>query len=77
MDGGFDCPSDSEEEEEPCDMPACAWTDWGAWGGCSGGECGLDGSKTRTRDCIPAVTSVPITEHMHVPLVRTPRSFWM
>merc|ERR1719373_1552138 len=56
VDGGFPCPSQTDEEEEACDMPECPYTDWGDWTSCRGEFCGAGegGSRTRTRDCIPA-----------------------
>ena len=59
VDGGFPCPSQTDEEEEACDMPECPYTDWGDWTSCRGEFCGAGevGSRTRTRDCIPAVSS--------------------
>ena len=56
-DGSFGCPVANEEEEGACDMPACDWTEWGVWSECGGADCGETGSMSRTRDCVPPVSS--------------------
>ena len=48
----------NEEEEGACDMPACDWTEWGVWSECGGADCGETGSMSRTRDCVPPVSSL-------------------
>ena len=64
VDGGFPCPSLTDEEQEECAMPECPYTEWGDWGRCAGEYCGSDskgnsyrGSRSRARDCIPAVST--------------------
>ena len=39
-------------------MPECPYTDWEDWSKCIGEFCGAGqvGSRTRTRNCIPAVS---------------------
>ena len=57
VDGGFDCPSATDEDQETCDMPECTWSDWSDWSECGGADCGQTGSMSRTRDCSPPVSS--------------------
>jgi len=53
VDGGFDCPSATDDDQETCDMPQCTWSDWSDWSECGGADCGQTGSMSRTRDCSP------------------------
>ena len=57
-DGQFACAEATDEEEGSCDMPECPYTDWGEWTKCAGEFCGAGeiGSRTRNRQCIPAVS---------------------
>merc|ERR1712180_35931 len=50
VDGGIECPTESETETQACDAPAC-WTDFGDWSECSL-SCGGTGTQTRSKSCI-------------------------
>ena len=69
-DGQFACREATDEEGEKCDMPECPYTDWGEWSKCTGEFCGAGqvGSRTRTRDCIPAVS---ICENRYCVVMKT------
>ena len=63
-DGQFACQEATDEEEGSCDMPECPFGDWGEWSTCSGEMCGGPGTNTRSRDCIPAVSTYDIWTHL-------------